>query len=85
MFLVCGYDEFLSYPHARNTNIGITLIWHSKLYMQPPSKQLPHIIIVTLDSSQHFYIVYFVFNNKRFKLLNLLSFIMLMIFVILSK
>jgi hypothetical protein len=82
---VCGYDEFLSFPHTRNTNIVIKLIRQSKLYMQPPSKQIPRIVIVTLDSSQLLYIVYFIVNYKHFNVLNLWSFIMLMIFVSLSK
>jgi hypothetical protein len=66
---------FSSYPHTRNTNVRITHIRQSKLYMQPPSKQLPSII--TLDSSQCFYVVYFI-NYKHFNLQNLLSVIILM-------
>ena len=60
-------------------------ITQSKLYIHPPSKQLPRIVIITLDSSQRFYRVYFIINYKHFNILNLLSFIILIIFVILAK
>ena len=63
----------------------ITLVRQSQLYMQPPSKQLPRTIITTLDRSQPFYRVYFIINYKYFNLLNLLTFIILMIFVTLEK
>lgn len=42
--------------HTRNINIGITPISQSKWYMQPPSNQLPRIIIITFDSSQCFFV-----------------------------
>jgi hypothetical protein len=61
VFLVCGYPLpyvgvscMRVYPHTRNANIGITPIGQSKLFMQPPSKRLPRIVIITLYSLQHF-------------------------------
>jgi hypothetical protein len=54
---------FSSYPHTRNTNIGITHIRQSKLYVQPLSKQLP--CIITLDRLQGFYVVYFIIKYKH--------------------
>jgi hypothetical protein len=80
VLLVCRYDKFSSYMYARNTSTGVTLTRQSKLYMRPPIKQLPHIVIVTVDSLRCFDGVYFIFNCKHFNLLNLVSFILLMIF-----
>jgi hypothetical protein len=37
-----------------NANLGISNIRQSKLYIQPPSKQLPRTVIRTIDSSQCF-------------------------------
>jgi len=41
-------DQFSSYPHTRNVNIGITLIRQSRKYIQPPSQLIPHIVMTTL-------------------------------------
>jgi len=41
--------------------------------------KIPRIIITTLDSSQRFYTVYFIINYKHFNLMNLLSFMILII------
>jgi len=78
----CIFIETCTHTQETPTK-GLHLQRQSKLYMQPPSQQLPYTI--TLDSSQHFFIVYFIINYKHFNLPNLLSFIILLIFVTLAK
>jgi len=46
--------RLVSYPHTGNTKIELTPRKQSRLYTQPPSKQLPRTVIITLDNTQRF-------------------------------
>jgi hypothetical protein len=51
MYVPCSLYSLLSRPtdrHTGNTNIGITPMRLSRLYMQPPNKQLPRVIIINV-------------------------------------
>jgi len=43
----CDMIIFSSHLHAGNTNVGITAIIQSRLYIKPPSYQLPYTVITT--------------------------------------
>ena len=58
-----------SSQHTGNTNTGITSVRLSRLYMWPPNKQLPHVILT-------FYRLHFIIqqqSSEHFNLLILLS------------
>jgi hypothetical protein len=43
-----SYMHIVSNMHTGNTNIGITPTSVSRLYAQPPNKQLPRVIIINI-------------------------------------
>jgi len=44
---------FSSHSHTGNTNVVITLIRQTRLYIQPPSKQLPRTVITTVETAHN--------------------------------